>query len=93
MAKAVVTRSVTAENLFTDAVKLTGYFNLSMSGTWEATVTIQRAFDGGSTWLDVAEYTDSSEEYGFECEGGIVYRVGVKTGDFTSGTVVLRLSQ
>lgn len=87
------TRSITAENQFTDSIELISYFNLSLSGTWSATVTIQRSFDQGSTWYDVNTFTENTQEYGFEPERGVYYRGGVKTGAFTSGTVVLRLSQ
>lgn len=93
MARKTITRSVTAENQFTDGAILNGYFNLSISGTWVATVTLQRSFDSGSTWFDVATRTANTEEYGLEPEDKVQYRVGVKTGGFTSGTVVLRLSQ
>jgi len=93
MAKYKQTRSVTNENQFTDAVKLQGYFNTSISGTWVATVTCQRSFDLGSTWYDVQTWTDNTEEYGFEPEGEVQYRIGVKTGEFTIGTAVLRISQ
>ena len=93
MAKYRQIRSVTNENQFTDAVKLQGYFNTSISGTWDAIVTCQRSFDLGSTWFDVQTWDENTEEYAFEPEGGVQYRIGVKTGEFVSGTVVLRLSQ
>lgn len=86
-------RSVTAENLFTDAAEIVGYFNVSISGTWDGTVTAQRSFDSGSTWFDVNTWTTNTEEYGFEPERGVQYRIGCKTGEFGSGTAVLRLSQ
>jgi len=90
---AKITRSVTAENQFTDPIKLIGNFNVSISGQWEATVTCQRSFDSGSTWYDVETWTENTQEYGFEPEGGIVYRIGVKSGEYIQGTVVLRLSR
>ena len=93
MGVAVITRSIAAENLFTDPAKLTGFFNISLSGAWNATVTVQRSFDQGSTWFDVETFVGNAQEYGFEPEGGIVYRVGVKTGEYTSGTIVMRLSR
>lgn len=93
MARKIITRSVTAENQFTDAAILTGYFNVSISGTWVATVTLQRSFDSGSTWFDVDTRTANTEEYGLEPENTVQYRIGVKMGGFTSGTIVLRLSQ
>lgn len=93
MSQKLRTRSITAENLFTDAAELTGYFNISISGTWVGTVTAQRSFDDGSTWYDVATWTANTQEYGLEPERGVQYRVGIKTGEFTSGQADVRLSQ
>ena len=46
----VVTKSVTAQNSYSDAFSPgAGGFNISVSGTWTATVLIQRSFDNGST--------------------------------------------
>jgi len=87
------TRTISAQNLYTDAVEVTGYFNLSISGTWVATVTVQRSFDGGSTWYDVDTWTINTQEYGLEPEHGVQYRIGIKTGEYTSGDCVVRLSQ
>ena len=93
MARKKQTRSIAAENLFTDAVSLAGYFNISLSGTWVGTLTVQRSFDSGSTWYDVDQWTSNTQAYGLEPEVGVHYRAGIKTGDFTSGTCVVRLSQ
>ena len=84
------TASITAENTFTDKLQVIGHFNISISGTWEATVSVQRSWNG-TDWFDVNTFTSNFEGVGFDAEE-IFYRVGVKTGDFTSGTVVLRLS-
>lgn len=89
MSSVAVTKSITAQNTFTDAVQLTGNFNLSISGTFSATVTVQRSTDN-STWRDVDTFTSASEEVGYEPEV-MWYRAGVKTGAFTSGTVDVRL--
>jgi hypothetical protein len=43
--------------------------------------------------MDVASYTANIEDRGTEAETGVLYRVGVKTGNYTSGTVVARISQ
>jgi hypothetical protein len=91
MSTTVASASITAQNTFTTAVQLEGYFNLSISGTWAATVTVQRSIDN-STWVDVDTFTTNTEDYGFEPEL-MWYRVGVKTGEFTSGTVVVRLGR
>ena len=87
----LTTASIIAQNTFSDAVRLEGYFNISLSGTWVATVTVQRSIDN-STWVDVKTYTLIAEEVGFEPEF-MWYRVGVKTGGYTSGTVVVRLGR
>ena len=87
------TVSLSAQNTFTDPLPLFGDFNLSLSGTWVGTVTLQRTFDEGTTWLDVADYTANIEDRGFEPESGVQYRAGFKTGEYTSGTAVVRLSQ
>lgn len=89
MASVAKTASIGAQNTFTEAVQLTGYFNLSISGTFSATVTVQRSTDN-SSWRDVDSYTAAAEEVGFEPEV-MYYRVGVKTGGYTSGTVDVRL--
>ena len=93
MAQKLQTRSVTAENQFCDSVIMTGYFNISLSGTWVGTVTAQRSFDAGSTWHDVNTWTENTQEYGFEPEREVYYRAGVKPGEYESGTIVIRLSQ
>ena len=85
--------NITAQNTFSTATIITGYYNFSVSGTWVATVTLQRSYDGGSTWVDLANFTSNVEDISLEPETGVYYRFGVKTGAFTSGTVVGRISQ
>ena len=41
----LVTAALTAENTFTDWIYSTKEFNLSISGTFVGTITVQRAFD------------------------------------------------
>jgi hypothetical protein len=93
VAQKLRTRSITAENQFTDAAEIVGYFNVSISGTWVGKVTVQRSFDGGSTWFDVASWTSNAQEYGFEPERVVHYRAGIKTAEFVSGQADVRLSQ
>jgi hypothetical protein len=90
----VITKSITAQNTFSDELTVTNNnFNFSLSGTWVATVTVQRKFYNESDWLDVEEFTSNIETVGYEPEKNAQYRFGVKTGDFTSGTVVGRLGK
>ena len=85
--------AISAQNTFTPWVELLGPFSLSIRGTWVGTVTIQRSFDGGTTPLDVQNYTANIEDTGSEPRGSTVYRVGFKTGNYTSGTANVRLGQ
>ena len=93
MAKRLATRSISGSNIFTDRVQLAGYFNISISGVWEGTITCQRSFDKGSTWFDVNTWTENIQEYGFEPEGGVWYQAGFKDAEWNSGTATVRLSQ
>lgn len=86
-----VTATITAQNSFTDPLRIEGKFNLSLSGSWSATAVLQRRFNEGS-WLNVKEYTANAEEMGEEAEGNVEYRIGVETGNWTSGSLTTRLS-
>ena len=43
----LVEKEITAENTFSDGLYTEGGFNFSISGTFVATVTVQRSFDQG----------------------------------------------
>lgn len=66
------------------------YMNVSISGTFTATVTLERSFDGGSTYHTVATYTSATEARVAESEVGVLYRFNCTA--YTSGTVTYRLS-
>ena len=80
----VVTRTISAANQFTDSIRLSGPFDLSISGTFSATITVQRSYDN-STWRDVDTFTAATEEVGYQPEIAW-YRAGVKTSEFTSAS-------
>ena len=88
-----VEADITAENTFTDGIYVEDEFNFSISGTFSATVTVQRSFDGGSTWRDTDTFTAATETFGSDPGKEVVYRAGVKTGDFTSGTASIRIGR
>lgn len=93
MATFSASASITAQNTFTSALDVQGYFSLSVDGiAGGSIVTVQRSFDAGSTWKDVETYTADIETYGFEPEP-VQYRVGVKSGEFGSGTTSVRLGR
>jgi hypothetical protein len=87
----IASASIAAENTFTTAVQLEGNFNISISGTFVATVVVQRSIDN-TNWFDVNSFTAPFEGTGFDPEV-MYYRIGVKTGGYTSGTAVVRLGR
>jgi hypothetical protein len=92
----LVTAALTAQNTFTDWIYSTKEFNLSISGTFVGTITVQRAFDtadADNDARDVDTFTAPIETYGFEPSGVALYRAGFKTGEFTSGTANIRIGR
>ena len=95
-----VTASITAENTFTNAIRITGVeadriFTIQAIGSFTATVTLQRSLDSESgPWTDVETYTTSTiKTLDDSLDNQIAwYRIGVKTGDYTSGTVTATLT-
>lgn len=79
-------KTITAQNTFTTAMNIQGQFTISISGTYVATITLQRLLKDGVTWVDVDSWTSDTEENGISVVN-MQYRLGVKTGDFTSGSV------
>lgn len=95
-----VTVSASAENTFTGSIEVTGTgtqrpFTVIRSGTFSATITLQRslvASDG--PWTDVTTYTTAAT---VSFDDGLSnqtawYRLGIKTGGYTSGTADLELN-
>jgi hypothetical protein len=101
--KLKVEKAVGEEDLFTDPISATaetprsdkayGYLNISVSGTFEGTVALQRRFLGETDWRTVKTYTDEVEEVCMDPEYGVEYRLGVPTGGYTSGTANCRLGR
>jgi len=88
--------SLTAQNTFSDGCQLDSGINRKghfvLSGTWVATVHFQLSFDG-TTWHDAGDFTANEVQVFKIPEWDVFYRFGVKTGNYTSGTVVGRISQ
>ena len=78
-------------------VLLRGNFNVSVWGTFVATVALERSFDGGTTWIRVTfsdggilAYTAPASAVWSEAEYGVMFRL--RCTAYTSGTVHWRLS-
>lgn len=100
-----VTASITAENSFTNAIRVTGVdaqrvFSVTIDedtggGATAATFTLQRSLDSeDGPWTDVQSYTaDTTTTYDDTLDNQIAwYRIGVKTGDYSSGTHTVTLT-
>jgi hypothetical protein len=96
----LVGETITAENTFSNGIVVTGVgtnrsFNISVVGTFTATVTLQRSVGDTGVWEDTpTTYTvATSEAFSDGLDNQIVaYRIGVKTGDYTSGSIGASLS-
>lgn len=91
--------SFNGANQFSNAIKVTGVdtsrnITIVRSGTWTATVTLQRSISEPGTWVDVATFTSNgTATYNDGLDNQVIYyRIGIKTGNYTSGTAVISLS-
>lgn len=97
-----VTSSITAQNTFTNEIRITGVdssriYTVIISGLTGtgSTVTLQRSLDEPGNWEDVpaSSWTaDTTQTIDDSLDNQIVYyRIGVKTGDYAGGTIVCTL--
>jgi 6-phosphogluconolactonase (cycloisomerase 2 family) len=91
--------SFTGANQFSAVeVRVTGSgtqraLSITRSGTWSATITLQRSLAAPGNWIDVATFTtNGTSTYTDELDNQIAYyRIGIKTGNYTSGTAVVAM--
>lgn len=92
-----VSKTITAANSYTKAIVpmpksvSSGYMNISVAITGTMKVTLFRSFDRGVSWRTVDDYETSTETFLTDYERGVMYRLGIKTGDFTEGSAICRL--
>ena len=85
--------TLTAQNTFTEWAQIKGEADLSISGVSDSTVTVQRTFDGGTTIKDIESFAADTEKLITSSVSGVLYRVGIKTGDYGTDTVLVEISQ
>lgn len=93
-----VSAAVSAEDSGTGSIRITGVgttrnFTIVVSGSFVATVTLQRSADDAA-WDDVESYTGpTTKGYNDGYDNSLFYyRLRVKPGNYTSGTADLSLS-
>lgn len=94
-----VEAAISGANQFSTYIRVTGVgesrrFYWEVSGTWSGTVTIQRSVGEPGTWVDHRSISGNvNGDENDDLDNQIVYyRIGIKSGNYTSGTanVVLR---
>lgn len=93
-----VEEDITAEATFTNDIRVFGIqfsreFTVTVAGTWSGTVTLQRSIGEPGSWVDVATYTGNTTlVFQDKLDNQIAYyRIGIKSGDYTSGTAEVSL--
>ena len=88
-----VEQTLSGANQFSSYIRVTGtensrQFTVTLTGTWTATVTLQRSVGEPGAWVDVVEYTgNAAVTYDDGLDNQVIYyRIGIKTGNYTSGT-------
>lgn len=88
--------SISAQNQFTSPIRVTGVddgraFSVSIAGTFVGTVTLQYSVGSPGSWVDAKTWTGPvSESYNDGFNNQIIYyRLGIKTGGYTSGTAAV----
>jgi hypothetical protein len=94
-----VTASISAQDTFTNYIRVNGVegqrsFGVTITGTFVATLTLQYSVGEPGIWVDVGTYTTpDSTSFNDDLDNQVIYyRIGVKAGDYTSGTAVATLA-
>lgn len=93
-----VTEDLTAEDQFSNDIRVAGIegqreFAIQIAGTFSATVTLQYSIAAPGNWVDVDTYTaatSTSKNDGADNQI-IYYRIGIKAGNYVSGTASVSL--
>ena len=95
----IATATATGADQFTDSIVVNGVggarrISVSIAGTWSATITLQYSVGEPGAWIDLSEYVaNTAFGYTDSLDGQVIYyRVGIKAGDYTSGTASLIIS-
>lgn len=96
----VVSKTLTAENTFTDALYVRGLdpvlgrglVDLEITGTFSGAIYVQFSADG-STWNNTGDVYTTAGARLLERATGCYLRAGFPTGAFTSGSAAVALRQ
>ena len=91
--------SASGAEQFTNPIRVSGIensraFTIAVTGTWAGTATLQRSVGEPGSWVDVVPRysTNVNTVLNDTLDNQIIYyRIGIKAGDYTSGTAELSL--
>lgn len=88
--------SLSGDDQWTDPIRVTGVgtqrtFQIGITGTYVGTLTLQRSVGDPGAWTDLVTTGPGSYTDGLDNQI-IYYRVGFKTGNYTSGTANVTLT-
>ena len=93
-----VEANLSSEGAFTNDIRITGVgssrvFSVIRSGTWTANLTLQRSDGETGNFVDVQTITTNGNlSFDDNLDNSIsFYRIGIKSGDYTSGTAEVSL--
>ncbi len=91
-----VSSTLSGQDQWSNTIRVTGTtrsFFATRASIGTNTVTLQRSIDGESSWTDIATYTtNATSPFNDGLDNQIVhYRIGIKTGNYTSGSPVVTL--
>jgi hypothetical protein len=96
-----VEASVTGADQWTDPIRVAGIgsnrpFQVTITGTWTGTVRVQRSLGEPGAWADVGGYTwtaNTTQDLNDGADNQIIYyRIGIKTGEYGTGTADVSLT-
>lgn len=89
-----------SDDVYTEAIKITGIgsasrsFRITISGTFSGTVTLQESSGNANNFSDNRTYTAPTDVNFFDNRDNQTwfYRLAIKPGNYTSGTVTMQVS-
>jgi len=87
-------KAITAENQWTDSIRVRnrGVVVIEDTGSISATFTLQIKPKDGSSYVTTGDTFTAAGAWAFDAAGEL-YRIGVATGDFTSGTATVYIQE
>ena len=83
--------TLTAADTYTEWTQIFGPFLIELTGVTDSTVTFQRTRDGGSSVLDIENFSSDTFYTAEMPWTTCLFRVGIKAGNYGSDTVLVHL--